>query len=281
MPTFSTTDANVSYDIVGDGPPLVLLHGFPQTRAMWAAVADQLKDNFTLVMPDLRGYGQSTAKNPLAIESFSFRAMASDVSSLMGHLGIDRYHLAGHDRGARVAHRLVLDRPDAVERLTLMDILPTSYLLENWNSKVSMAYWHWSFLALPAPFPEETILENPDRFFETCLTSWGGAQISSFEAIEEYRAAWRRAEVVKAMVNDYRAAVSIDSDNDHADQGRNISCPTQIIMGADGIMNRLFDVSDVWSKYADDFSMELMPGGHFFIDLHPKQTADALRAFHR
>ncbi len=156
-------ERGIACDVAGSGPPVLLLHGFPQTRAMWAPVAARLARAFTVVPPDLRGYGASAKPDPADLTAYSFRAMASDQVALMRGLGFDRFAVAGHDRGGRVAHRMALDAPEAVSRLALLDSVPTQHLLDGWSIDVATAYWHWTWLAQPAPFAETMIGRDPGR----------------------------------------------------------------------------------------------------------------------
>ena len=280
MPVFAHDGASIAHDVAGDGPPLLLLHGFPQTRAMWAPIVPLLTDTFTVVTADLRGYGDSAAP-PGGAGRMSFRAMAADMAALMAHLGFARFHLAGHDRGARTAHRLALDAPDAVDRLCLMDIVPTHALLSDLTHQVARAYYHWFFLAQPAPFPETLIGPDPDAYFTRCLLGFGKAALDEFppEALDAYRAAWRRPEVIAAMCDDYRAAIDHDLAHDAADLHRRVACPALVLWGRDGAMARLADVPGSWAPRLADMTAQDMPGGHFFPDQHPQATARALRAF--
>jgi haloacetate dehalogenase len=277
MPVFTTADIQIAYDIAGDGPPLLLLHGFPQTRAMWEPVVRRLAERFTCVTADLRGYGASSKPGAAPdLSNYSFRAMAADQVALMAHLGFPEFHLAGHDRGGRTAHRLALDHPTAVRSLTVMDIVPTHHLLDHWSIEVSRAYYHWSFLAQPAPLPERMIGADPDLFFEACLLGWGGARLADFPRLEAYRAAWRDPATVGGMVNDYRAAVAVDYDHDARDLGRQVGCPALVLFGASGAMAKHFDVAATWAERLADMRAKTVPGGHFFVDQSPDATAAEL-----
>ena len=262
-----------------DSAPVLLLHGFPQTRAMWAAIAPILAEGRRVVAADLRGYGASS--RPDGIEAMSFRAMAGDMVALMTHLGHDRFDVIGHDRGARTAHRMALDHPDRLRSLVLMDIAPTQELLDNLITPVARAYYHWFFLAQPAPFPETMIGRDPDHYFESCLAGWGAAGLSDFapEQLDAYRATWRDPGVIHTMCNDYRAAIAVDLALDRADLDRQVSCPALVMYGADGIMGRIYDMAAIWSPRLARMQVCAMPGGHFFPDLHPARTAAALVAF--
>lgn len=271
----------IAHDVAGEGPPLLLLHGFPQTRALWRGVVPRLADRFSVVTADLRGYGASSKPDPSDPRAHAFRAMAADMVALMAGLGFDTFHLAGHDRGGRVAHRLALDHPGAVRSLSVMDIVPTHRLLSDWSAGLAADYWHWTFLAQPAPFPETVIGHDPDHFFEACLLGWGGARLSDFDpaALAAYRAAWRDPATIAGMCADYRAAPGVDFADDAADLHRRVDCPALVLWGADGVMARRFDVAETWSGRLSDLHAAALPGGHFFVDLHPAETADALRSF--
>lgn len=280
MAEFTQDDITIAYEVAGEGPPVLLLHGFPQTRAMWNDVVPALAARFTVVTADLRGYGASS-KPPADpdLANYAFRAMAADQLALMRHLGHDRFHLVGHDRGARTAYRLALDAPEAVQSLALMDIVPTDHILRTWGYPVSKAYFHWSFMAQPAPFPEHMIEADPDHFYQACLLGWGSATLDQFAAIDTYRAAWRDPATIAGMTNDYRAAVTIDQDHDRADRGRRLNCPALVLYGASGAMAGSYDLEAVWSERFTDLTVRAIPGGHFFIDQNPAATVAALLAF--
>ncbi|QJF51429.1 alpha/beta fold hydrolase [Roseobacter ponti] len=261
------------------GPPVLLLHGFPQTHAMWHQVAPALAADYKVVAPDLRGYGASG--KPGGTEPYSFRHMAADQVALMDALGHGQFHVVGHDRGGRVAHRLALDAPERVASLTVMDIVPTHLLLNQLTREVATAYYHWFFLAQPAPFPETLIGHDPDAYFESCLLGWGAAQLSDFNpgALAAYRHAWRNPETIRSMCADYRAALQVDFDLDAADLDRRVTCPSLVLFGAQGAMAQAYDVAATWADRLSDLSAQPVPGGHFFIDQNPAETLAALRPF--
>ncbi|MEO0370389.1 MAG: alpha/beta hydrolase [Pseudomonadota bacterium] len=263
----------------GDGPPLLLLHGFPQTRALWAEIGPVLARSHRVVCPDLRGYGQSG--KPSDVSAYSFRAMAQDQMALMQHLGFERFAVAGHDRGGRVAHRLVLDAPEAVTRLAVMDIVPTHTLLKLLRRDVAQAYYHWFFLAQPEPFPEKMISADPDAYYTSCLLGWGAARLEDFNPtqLDAYRASWRDADTIRGMCNDYRATLAYDFDDDTGDLDTRITCPALVLYGADGAMGRMYDMQAAWAEKCTDMTVRGLPGGHFFPDTHPKVTLEALQAF--
>ena len=283
---FSTSTAQVNGQEIffatgGDGPPVLLLHGFPQTHAMWHEVAPKLAAEFTVVATDLRGYGASS--KPEGTENYSFRHMAEDQRALMSTLGHDSFHLVGHDRGGRVAHRLALDVPQAVKSLTVMDIIPTHHLLNEVTKEVATAYYHWFFLAQPYPFPETMIGHDPDAYFESCLLGWGAAHLEDFapEALAAYRTAWRDPDAIRGMCADYRAVLHYDFDLDAADLSRNVDVPSLVMYGVNGAMAKAYDIPGTWADRLSNLTSAAIPGGHFFVDQSPRETTDALTAFLR
>ena len=272
----------IAYVIGGSGPPLLLLHGYPQCKALWARVAPKLAQDFTVVCADLRGYGDSGKPRCLPDKSnYSFRAMAGDQIALMRALGFLRFQVAGHDRGARTAYRMALDHPAAVQALAVLDIVPTYTLFMDSNRKIATAYWHWYFLSQPEPFPERLIAADPDYFYETCLLGWGGAKISDFDAdmLAEYRRAWRDPAMIHGSCADYRAAATVDLALDTADADRITEVPTLVFYGAQGAMARLFDIPAEWRKRCSHVEEASLPSGHFFVDQFPDAVASVLKTF--
>jgi haloacetate dehalogenase len=264
-------------------PAVILLHGFPQTRALWSAIGPAIAARgWHVLAPDLRGYGDSTAPAWAPDGAgHSFRAMARDVARLMDHMGVPRAHILGHDRGARVAHRLALDHPDRVISLALMDIAPTLHLLEAFDLPLARAYWHWTFLAQPTPFPETLIAHDPDRFFETCLAGWGAARLEDFDPAQlaAYRSAWRQPVVITGMCADYRATLVADLAHDRADRDTRVTAPALVLWGADGVMGRMYDLPALWAPRLTAMETGTIPGGHFFPDTAPDATAQRLTAW--
>ncbi|MEP4197336.1 MAG: alpha/beta hydrolase [Aliishimia sp.] len=280
--TSHTADVNgqtIVYARAGSGPALLLLHGFPQTHAMWHEIAPDLAKDFTVITADLRGYGASST--PKGTHNYSFREMAADQLALMQSLGFETFHLVGHDRGGRTAHRLTLDYPKAVKTLTVLDIVPTHTLLSDLSHEVAKAYYHWFFLSQPSPMPEAMILADPDTYYESCLLGWGAGVLSEFspDALEAYRQSWRRPHTIRAMCDDYRAAIEFDFDLDAADLHRQVACPALVLFGAQGKMAECYDVAGTWAPRLADMQAKAIPGGHFFPDTNPRDTIDALRAF--
>jgi len=275
-------DIAINYVIGGSGPPVLMLHGFPQNLAMWARVAPVLAERFTVVCGDLRGYGDSSKPKCAPDRSnYAFRAMAADQVALMKSLGFARYHAVGHDRGGRTAHRMALDHPGAVQSLTVMDIVPTHKLFTETDKPFAMAYWHWFFLSQPEPFPERLIGADPDFFYETCLAGWGAARIGDFDAeqLAEYRRCWRDPAMIHGSCSDYRAAASIDLEHESADIATKVACPTLVLYGAQGVMAKLYDVPATWRERCADVRGQAMPGGHFFVDTAAVETVKALQGF--
>ncbi|MGH1356765.1 MAG: alpha/beta fold hydrolase [Thalassovita sp.] len=279
MAVMTVNGVEVAYDVTGSGPPVLLLHGFPQTRAMWRHIAPVLAERFTVVCADLRGYGGSF--KPASVAACSFRDMAADQVALMQALGFAKFHAVGHDRGARTVHRMALDHPEVVLSMTVMDIVPTYLLLDQLSRQVAKAYYHWFFLAQPEPFPETMIGADPDRYFESCLLGWGASELEDFDPalLEEYRVSWRNPETIRGMCNDYRAALEVDFDLDTADLDRKVSCPVLVLYGAAGAMAQAFDMSAVWAPRCRSIQVAGIPGGHFFPDTAPAETTRAVMRF--
>ena len=275
-------DVKIHCMVGGSGPPLLLLHGYPQNLALWAGVAPILAERFTVVCADLRGYGDSSKpKGAPDSSNYSFRVMAGDQVTLMHRLGYDRFHLVGHDRGGRTAHRMALDSPQVVESLAVLDIAPTYAMFMETNRHVAAAYWHWYFLSLPAPFPERMIGADPDYFFETCFETWGKMPVAGLdpEILDEYRRSWRDPAMISGSCCDYRATVTVDLVHDEADVGRRVACPTLALWGSEGFMHQCFDMAALWRERCSDLRTETLPGAHFFIDQFPHETAAVLADF--
>lgn len=265
----------------GKGPPLLLLHGYPQTHAMWHRVAPRLAERFTVVAPDLRGYGASS-KPPTTPDHapYSKRAMASDMATVMTRLGHDRFDLCGHDRGGRVAHRLALDHEARVRRLAVLDIAPTREMYRGTTEAFAHAYWHWFWLTLPAPHPERMIGADPDAFLRH-KCGQGAAGLTPFapEAWAEYLSAIRDPATVHAMCEDYRAAATIDLAHDDADGDRRLTVPLLALWGAHGVIERCFDCLALWLLRASDVRGEALPGGHYLAEELPDTITTHLTAF--
>lgn len=280
--TYQCNGIDIHAVIGGNGPPVLLLHGFPQTHALWAKVAPILAKNYTVVCSDLRGYGQSGKPHQSEdLSNYSFREMAKDQFELMKQLGFNKFHLVGHDRGARTSQRLALDHPDALLSITMMDIIPLYDVFSKVDMNVAKAYWHWYFLQQPYPYPENIIGDNPDHFYEGCLFGWGGSTVDDFNAeqLESYRNAWRQKNNIHGSCADYRAAGAVDYFNDEKDLHKKVDTPTLILYGADGVMGQLFNMKEAWEKSFPNLKTDTVPGGHFFIDQYPIETANKLLSF--
>jgi haloacetate dehalogenase len=277
-----TGDATVRARIGGSGAPLLLLHGNPQTHLMWHGIAPRLAERFTVVAPDLRGYGESSKPETTPDhEPYSKRAMARDQVALMRHFGFERFAVAGHDRGGRVAYRLALDHPERIEKLAVLDILPTWEHYRRTGFGFAMGYWHWFFLPQPYPLPEKLIAGDPDWYF---AKNWpGAAEPPPFfapEALADYLAAFRNPATVHAICEDYRAGATIDCGLDEADFGkRKIQCPLLVLWAAHGILPKLYDPLDVWRGWADDVRGHAIDSGHYMAEERPEETLAALLDF--
>ena len=277
----ATAECEIALAIGGSGPPLLLLHGYPQTHFMWHKVAARLAEHFTVVASDLRGYGDSG--HPGDGEGhygYSKRATAHDQVRMMEALGFARFRLAGHDRGGRVAHRLALDHPAAVERLCVLDIVPTRTVFRATDQALATAYFHWFFLIQEAPFPETLIGHDPEFYLDSLMRRWGGARAAfSDQAFAEYLRCFSRPETIHATCEDYRAGASIDLEHDEADLERRIACPMLVLWGAKGKLDRTFDVVAEWRARAGDVRGEALPCGHFLAEEAPDETLAAMLAF--
>jgi len=275
------SEIGINTVIGGSGDPVLLLHGYPQNLSMWARVAPLLAREYTVVCTDLRGYGDSekpTQSDDLA--NYSFRRMAQDQVDVMNALGFESFHVIGHDRGARTAHRMALDHVDAVRSVAVLDIVPTYDMFDRVDAVTARVYWHWYFLQQPAPYPEEIIAANPDHFFEGCLAGWGAMSISDFdpEQLASYRRSWRQRETTFGGCADYRAAAHVDVLLDEADLQRTVDCPALVFWGEHGVA-RLFDMERLWAARFSRMHTATLPSGHFFVDQYPEETADILGGF--
>jgi len=276
-----TSGADIHVAVAGNGPPLLLIHGNPLTLVSWHKVAPELARTFTVVACDLRGYGDSSKPEGGADHSaYSFRAMAQDCVEVMRALGFDRFSVAGHDRGARVAFRLALDHPEAVERMAALDIVPTHHVLTNVTLGWGLESYHWFFMAQKAPFPEKLICADLDYYMRYKLNKKGvGLEIFTEDAISEYvRCA--TPEQIHAVCEDYRATVTLDLEMDKADFGkRRIECPVLVLWGSNSHVGRHFQPIDNWRPWAPDLRGFAIPTGHYPAEHRPDLVGPAFRAF--
>lgn len=265
----------------GSGPPLLLLHGYPQTHVLWHKVAPRLAERFTVVAADLRGYGDSGKPETTADHApYSKRAMALDMAEVMTALGHETFFLAGHDRGARVSHRLALDHAGRVRKLAVLDIAPTREMYRGTTDLFARLYWHWFFLITPAPFPERMIGADPDAYWLKKCGS-GSAGLSAFapEALAEYLRCFRDPATIHASCEDYRAAATIDIAHDDADGDRKLDCPLLVLWGKNGVIETCFDALALWRERATDVRGHALPGGHYLAEECPDLVAEELERF--
>ncbi|MBO0904766.1 alpha/beta fold hydrolase [Jiella sonneratiae] len=277
--------AEIFCRIGGDGPPLLLLHGYPETGAMWAGIAGRLAARFSLVVPDLRGYGRSSVPaNDAENRAFSKRQMGRDMAAVMTALGHERFAVAGHDRGGRVAYRMGFDMPERVTKLAVLDIVPVAEVWEGMGAREAMKTYHWPFLAQPHPMPETLIAADPVYYLKHTMASWtkaGSLDGFSPEAIAEYAAAFAKPENVHGACNDYRAGATIDwrLDREDREAGRRIAAPLLALWGAAGIPGEGENPLDVWSRWAETVEGRAIDAGHFIVEEAPDETLAALAAF--
>lgn len=274
----ATSETEIAGITGGSGPPLLLLHGYPQTHVMWHRIAPALAERFTVVAADLRGYGAS-GKPPTTLDHapYSKRAMAQDMLEVMAALGFDRFDVVAHDRGARVTHRMALDWPEFVERAVILDIAPTREMYALTDEAFARAYWHWFFLIRPAPMPETLIGADPQAFLMSKFRGLG-PMIFSDEALAAYVEAFT-PDAIHASCEDYRAAASIDIDHDNADGDRKVSQPLLVLWGRDGVIARCFDPLMLWRQRARDVRGRALPGGHYLAEEYPDEVLSAVLEF--
>jgi haloacetate dehalogenase len=277
----NTSGAEINLVTGGNGPPLLLLHGYPQTHLMWRKLAPQLAREFTVVIPDLRGYGDSS-KPPAGPdnENYSKRALAQDQVETMAALGFDRFSVAGHDRGARVAHRLARDHAEHVARLALLDIVPTLHRFETIDQKAATSSWHWFFLIQPGGLPERLIGSEAEFYLRHSLAALlrEPAKLEP-EAFAEYLRCFQNPETIRATCAEYRAGAAIDLVHDRADRGRRIALPLLVLWGQRSAQGSGYDMLGVWRDYAENVTGRAIDSGHFLAEEAPEATYLALRDF--
>lgn len=279
--TCETTGASIHLEHGGQGEPLLLLHGYPQTHVIWHSVAPRLAEHFHVVCPDLRGYGDSSKPTGFADhQNYSKRAMAQDMIEVMEQLGYSRFSVAGHDRGARVTHRMALDHPDRILKACVMDIAPTLHMFETTDQRFATGYYHWFFLIQPDGLPERMIAADAAYYLKEKLKRWSapGAQFSE-RAVAEYLRCFALEGAIHASCEDYRAAATIDLEHDKANAGNKIECPLLVLWGAQGFVNRQYALLDVWRDYASQVEGRSLDCGHFLPEEMPDQITDELLSF--
>ena len=272
-----TEGASIHAVVGGEGPPLLLLHGSPQTHAMWHLVAPKLAADFTVVATDLRGYGDSSKPQMTPDHApYSKRAMAEDQVAVMRHFGFERFCVCGHDRGGRVGYRMALDHFDVVTRLAVLDIVPTWEAFSRADMAFGLSYWHWFFLAQPHDLPERLLAADPENALFR-----GGSEIFHPEAVEEYARSLRDPETIHATCEDYRAAATLDYEHDAEDReaGRRIACPLLALWGRRGFLEEHYDVLEVWGGWAEEVRGRTLDCGHYIPEEAPEETHAELRAF--
>jgi haloacetate dehalogenase len=271
----------------GSGPPVLLLHGFPQTHLMWRAVAPLLARNFSVVCADLRGYGLSGCPPSTPDHApYSKRAMALDMVALMERLGHQRFFVAGHDRGGRVAYRLALDHPGRVSRLAVLDVIPTEAAWERADARLALGFWPWSLLAQPEPLPERILSAVPEAVVDNALSQWGSAAGAFAPDVRNaYVEVLRDPGHAHAICEEYRAAAGLDREHDRADRaaGRRTTCPVLALWSATGALGSWYEEDGgplgIWRDWCDHVEGQAIDAGHFFPEELPDKTADMLRRF--
>ena len=272
-----TSGATINLVTGGAGPALLLLHGYPQTHAMWHVIAPQLAREYTVVCPDLRGYGDSSKPKGLPDHSnYSKRAMAKDMAEVMSALGHRRFHLVGHDRGARVAHRLARDHGSRVRSLTVLDISPTLKMYESTDQAFATAYYHWFFLIQKPPLPEQLLAGHVPGYVLARLAK--GVRFAP-AALREYERAFRDPRTLHATCEDYRASASIDLEHDRKDRRKKLRMPVLVLWGRQGVIERLFDPLRDWREVARDVRGKALDCGHFLPEEKPREVLAELRRF--
>tara|TARA_A100001011_G_scaffold382001_1_gene451192 strand:+ start:1127 stop:1969 length:843 start_codon:yes stop_codon:yes gene_type:complete len=278
MKTF-VNKINISYSIAGKGPPVLLLHGYPQTKLMWRKIIPSLSKYFTVVTSDLRGYGDSD--KPVADKkhlNYSKRQMAKDQVMLMKKLGFNNFFCVGHDRGARVFHRAALDYPNAIKKLILIDIVPTIYIYNNLNKSIAESFFHWFFLSQKYPIPEKIISENKGFYVNSMLGRLGSTK--SFlekKVINEYIKKFSKKSIASSC-EDYRAGATIDIKHHNSDK-KKILCPTLIIWGENSLVGKNFHPLSIWKKFAKNLEGTALKGGHYLPEENPLHISNQILNF--
>jgi haloacetate dehalogenase len=276
-----TSGAEINLVHGGSGSPLLLLHGYPQTNVIWHEIAPLLAHNFHVICPDLRGYGDSSKPSSTPDHyPYSKRAMAQDMIEVMTFLGYSEFFVAGHDRGARVTHRMALDHPEKINKACVMDIAPTDYVFKNTDQNLATGYYHWFFLIQPDGLPERMIGADPAYYLTQKLKRWSASKaVFADAAVAEYIRCFSQPETIHASCEDYRAAASIDLEHDEEDSKRKVTCPILILWGKNGFVNRTYDVLGVWHEFADHITGKALDCGHFLPEEAPTAVYHELLQF--
>jgi len=266
--------------VKGNGQPLLLLHGYPQTHLMWRKIAPELSKYFTIIVADLRGYGNSLVlKGDPKHKNYSKREMAKDMIQLMVKLGYKKFFVAGHDRGGRVAHRMARDFRSKILALSVLDICPTLDMYEHTNKQFAKSYFHWFFLIQPAWLPESMIINDPKKWMKNCLDKWSGNH--KFGKVEkEYLKSFKQKKRIHASCEDYRASASIDLEHDQKDRNKKLNIPIQVLWGKSGVIGKQFNSLKIWQKYSKKkIYGKGINSGHFIPEQNPKETIKHLKKF--
>ena len=276
----STADATINGIIGGSGPPLLLLHGWPQTHVEWRKIAPALSKHFTVIATDLRGYGGSSKPvDGEEHEGYSKRSMARDQVEVMKQLGHDQFFVVGHDRGGRTAHRMALDYPDSVLKIAVLDIIPTLKIFSNVTKEFATVYSHWFFMLAPDPIPETLYMNSADFYLRSQWFKGLIPDLISEDAFSEYLQNFTDPASMHSMCEDYRAAASIDLEHDKADFATKVGCPLLTLWGGTGAMDRLYDVIETWRERAVTVTGRSLAGGHWLPEQLPEETITELLAF--
>ena len=276
-----TTDALINTKIGGTGPPILLMHGYPQTHLMWHKIAPQLSKKFTVIVTDLRGYGDSskpeTNNNHIV---YSKKRMALDQVEVMKALGFEKFYAVGHDRGARVLHRMMIDNQNSVKKAVFMDIVPTLTMYNTADKNFAYNYYHWFFLTQPYDFPERLIGGNPEYYLRKKIKAWGkNKDFIPKEVFNEYLRCFSNKETIHASCEDYRASFTIDLEHDKNDYGKKIKNPIYVMWGEYGFVGNNYQVIDVWKEYATNVKGRGLPCGHYIPEESPDETLKFLLEF--